>query len=226
MSETKHILTDFGDALAALRADASMMASLTERSLQNAMACLLHCDQEACVATIADEDEIGALEKKIDGDGVEILVRFQPVASDLRKVIATMRFGSNLERVADQATKIARRGRKLENSRVLSETKSIDLLFLDTRILFRDSVSAFTNSDVDLAHSLLKRDRKLDEINRLIETQLTEQIGLHPEQISDRLNLIFIARHLERVGNHAKNIAEDAVYAVVAEGIRHPNNSL
>ena len=84
-----------------------MMASLTDRNLQNAMTCLLDRNADLCAVTVADEKEVDALEKKVDGDGVEILLRFQPVASDLRQVVSTMKLGSNLERVADQAVKIA-----------------------------------------------------------------------------------------------------------------------
>ena len=111
MIPSRHILQDFGAALDSLRGDVLMMASLTDRNLQNAMSCLLDRDAQMCAMTIADEEEIDALEKKVDEDGVNILLRFQPVASDLRQVISAMKLGSNLERIADQAVKIAERSR-------------------------------------------------------------------------------------------------------------------
>jgi phosphate transport system protein len=226
MPEGKHILSGFDDALAALRGCALLMASLTERNLQNAMGCLLKENLDLCASAVADEEEIDLLQKKVDNDGVEVLLRFQPVASDLRNVIATMRFAANLERVADQARKIARRGLKLHNNSALAETSSIEPMFLESTLLFRESVRAFTNSDADLAQSLRIRDRKLDQMNRQTAQLLTEKMSVDPERIKDYLDLLFIARHLERVGDHATNIAEDAVYAAAAEDIRYPNNSL
>jgi phosphate transport system protein len=225
MLEPKHILSGFDDALSGLHADALMMASLTERSLTNAMSCLLQADSDLCVRTIADEDEINALQKKIDGDGIEILLRFQPYASDLRQVIASMRFSSNVERVADQAVKVARRSRRLIAETGLKEVQLFEPIFLEALILFRDSVRAFASNDVALARSIRERDRKLDELNQRIARDLTHAMS-SGKRITDYLNLIFIARHLERVGDHAKNIGEDTVYVAEALDIRHPNNSM
>lgn len=226
MVYSRHILREFDTALDALRSDALMMASLTDRNLQNAMTCLLDRVPELYAVTVADEQEVNALEKKVDGDGVEILLRFQPVASDLRQVVSTMKLGSNLERVADQAVKIARRSRKLTMEPELDEAIALGPLFIEAISLFRDSIRAFADGDVTLARSLHERDRELDQMNHDIADDLTAKMAEQPDRIPDYLNLLFIARHLERVGDHAKNIGEDAVYTAQAEDIRHPNNLL
>jgi phosphate transport system protein len=226
MLYSRHILREFDTALDALRSDALMMASLTDRNLQNAMICLLDRNPELCAITVADEKEVDALEKKVDGDGVEILLRFQPVASDLRQVVSTMKLGSNLERVADQAVKIARRSRKLTMEPELDEAIALGPLFIDAIALFRDSIRAYADGDVVLARSLQERDREIDQMNHDIAENLTAKMAERPDRIPDYLNLLFIARHLERVGDHAKNIGEDAVYSTEAEDIRHPNNLL
>jgi phosphate transport system protein len=226
MLRSRHILREFDRALDALRSDALMMASLTDRNLQNAMACLLDRNTELCAVAIADEKEVDALEKKVDGDGVEILLRYQPVASDLRQVVSTMKVGSNLERVADQAVKIAQRARKLTMEPELDEAIALGPLFLDAIALFRDSIRAYADGDVALARSLHERDREIDQMNHDIANDLTTRMADQPERIPDYLNLLFIARHLERVGDHAKNIGEDAVYSAEAEDIRHPHNLL
>ena len=200
------------------------MASLTDRNLQNAMSCLLDRNAEMCAVTIADEKEVNALEKKVDGDGVEILLRFQPVASDLRQVVSTMKLANNLERIADQAVKIARRSRKLTMDPHLDEVIAVGPIFIDAVGLFRDSIRAYADGDVALARTLHARDREIDQMNHDIANDLTAKMADQPDRISDYLNLLFIARHLERVGDHAKNIAEDAVYSAEAEDIRHPNN--
>lgn len=226
MLYSRHILRAFDTALDGLRADALMMASLTDRNLQNAMSCLLDRNPELCATTVADEQEIDALEKKVDRDGVEILLRFQPVASDLRQVVSTMKLGSNLERVADQAVKIAQRSRKLTMEPELDEAIALGPLFIDAIALFRDSIRAYADGDVVLARSLRERDQEIDQMNHDIADDLTAKMADQPDRIPDYLNLLFIARHLERVGDHAKNIGEDAVYKAEAEDIRHPNNLL
>lgn len=221
MLRPRHILREFDAALDSLRADVLMMASLADRNLQNAMSCLLDRDSESCAVTIADEEEIDSLEKKVDRDGVEILLRYQPFASDLRQVVSTMKVASNLERVSDQAAKIAERGRSLNMEAQLDETDALGPMFVEAAGLFRDSVSAFADSNVTLARSLRARDRELDQLNHDIANDLTAKMAVDAERIRDYLHLIFIARHLERVGDHAKNIGEDTVYACEAEDIRH-----
>jgi phosphate transport system protein len=225
MIQSRHILQDFDAALEALRGDVLMMASLTDRNLQNAMSCLLDRDADLCAVTLADEEEIDALEKKIDEDGVNLLLRFQPVASDLRQVVSAMKVSGNLERVADQAVKIAERSRSLALEAPLDALESIRPIFIDAITLFRDSVRAYADMDMELARSIRPRDRAIDQMNRDITNDLTVRMTSQPERISHYLHLVFIARYLERVGDHAKNIGEDAVYAAEAEDIRHPTNA-
>ena len=103
MLEQNHILATFDEALASLRNNVLLMSGLTERSLNRAIAGLHDRDDELCVTAIADDEEIDQLEKQVDKDGVDLLLRFQPVASDLRRVVSAMKLSSNLERMADQA---------------------------------------------------------------------------------------------------------------------------
>src|SRR5205823_8777961 len=125
MVTPKHILGTFDEALSALRNNVLMMAGLTERSLERAMKGLFNRDDNLCVTAIADDEEIDQLEKQIDKDGVDILLRYQPVASDLRRVVSAMKLSPNIERVADQATNIARRARKLNRHPALPEVELI-----------------------------------------------------------------------------------------------------
>src|ERR1700704_6714793 len=106
MTPPKHILGTFDEALASLRNNVLMMAGLTERSLDRAMKGLFQRDDDLCTHAIADDEEIDQLEKQIDKEGVDVLLRFQPVASDLRRVVAAMKLSSNIERVGDQATNV------------------------------------------------------------------------------------------------------------------------
>jgi phosphate transport system protein len=221
MIATKHILGTFDDALASLRNNVLMMAGLTERSLDRAMKGLLQRDDNLCANAIADDEEIDQLEKQIDKDGVDILLRFQPVASDLRRVVSAMKMSSNLERMADQATNIARRARKLNQHPPLPEMQLVVPMYDHAMAMFKDSLDAYVREDVELARSVVPKDEKLDQLNRRASRRLIERMAEDPDQLRGYLNLMFVARHLERVGDHATNIAEDAVYAVAAEDIRH-----
>jgi phosphate transport system protein len=221
MIAPKHILGTFDDALASLRNNVLMMAGLSDRSLDRAMKGLFERDDELCAYAIADDEEIDQLEKQIDKDGVDILLRFQPVASDLRRVVSAMKLSSNLERIADQATNIARRARKLNKHPPLPEVKLIIPMHEHAISMFKDGVDAYAREDVELGRAIVARDEKLDEMNNLVSRRLIERMTADREQLRGYLNLMFVSRHLERVGDHATNIAEDAVYAAAAEDIRH-----
>ena len=223
MTEPRHILATFDDALASLRNNVLMMSSLTERSLDRAITGLLQRDDEACAIAIADDEEIDQLEKQVDHDGIDLLLRFQPVASDLRRVVSAMKLSSNLERMADQATNIARRARKLNQHPALPEAELIRPMHVHAMAMFKDAIDAYVRGDVGLARSVIPRDEALDDLNKSANRRLTDRMAEDPSQLRGYLNLIFISRCLERVGDHATNMAEDAVYAYAAEDIRHQN---
>jgi phosphate transport system protein len=221
MTNEKHILATFDEALSSLRDNVLLMSSLTERSLDRAITGLLQRDDDMCAIAIADDEEIDQLEKQVDKDGIDLLLRFQPVASDLRRVVSAMKLSSNLERMADQGTNIARRARKLNQHPPLPEVELIRPMYLHAMAMFKDAIDAYVRADVDLARSVVPRDEGLDELNRTTGRRLIERMAEDPSQLRGYLNLIFISRCLERVGDHATNMAEDAVYAVAAEDIRH-----
>jgi phosphate transport system protein len=217
----KHILGTFDEALSNLRNDLLRMAGLAERSLDHAIRGLLQRDDGLCTKAITDDEEVDQLEKQVDKVGVEILLRYQPVASDLRQVVSAMKLSPNIERVADEATNIAEAARKLNNHAPLAEVNLIVPMQEHAISMFKDSLDAFVREDVDLARAVINRDKQLDDMNAAANRQLTERMVQDRDQLRGYLNLILISRCLERVGDHATNIAEDAVYAAAAEDIRH-----
>jgi len=221
MTPPKHILGTFDEALSSLRNNVLMMAGLAERTLDRAVKGLLQRDDNLCTTAIADDEEIDQLEKQIDKEGVDVLLRFQPVASDLRRVVAAMKLSPNIERIADQATNIARRARKLNRHPPLPEVEIIVPIQAHAMAMFKDAIDAFVREDVDLGRAVVARDKDLDHMNKMANRRLTDRMAQDPKQLRGYLNLIFISRALERVGDHATNIAEDAVYAAAAEDIRH-----
>jgi len=225
MEPAKHILGTFDDALRTLRQSVLVMSGLAEQSLTNAMQGLLGRDDDLCALAIADDEEIDQLEKQIDGEGVALLLRYHPVASDLRRVISTIKLNSNLERIADQAVSIGRRGRELNRHPALAEAQLLEPMHQHAMAMFRDSVDAYVREDVELARGLKGRDKALDEMNSNVGRALTDKMAGDPDRLRGYLNLMFVARCLERVGDHATNIAEDAVYAAAAEDIRHQHGA-
>ena len=217
----KHIRSSFDSALNSLKNDALMMSSLTERLLENAIEGLLKRDSDLCNLTIADDEEVDVLEKQIDKEGIETMIRFQPVACDMREVISTMKLSANLERIADQSVVIARRAKKLNRRPSVQEVFLVEPLYRVALGIFRDSLRAFIDGDVELALQLKPRDRHLDGLNLQLSDKLTERMVLDPGQVPSYLDVIFIARALERIGDHATNIAEDAFWQAQAEDIRH-----
>ena len=217
----KHTLDNFDDALRSLRDNVLMMASLTERILSAAGEGLFGRDFEACERVIADDSEIDSLEKSVDEAGVAILVRFQPLANDLREVVAAMKVSSDLERVGDQAVSIARRARRLNESSSLPATGELEEMFRLSLDIFRDGIRSFADRDEALARGLKERDRKLDALHHDVIDDLTARMAADTPRIRDYLDLVLIARNIERIGDHATNIAEDAVFAASAEDIRH-----
>jgi phosphate transport system protein len=221
MVKPKHILGTFEEALSDLRKDLLMMAGLAERSLYQAINGLLQRNDSLCTKAIADDEEVDQLEKQIDQAGLEILVRYQPVASDLRQVVSAIKLSPNIERVADEATNIAERAHKLNGHSPLTEVNLVVPIQAHAISMFKDSIDAFVREDVELARAVVSRDKQLDDMNASANRQLTERMMQDRDQLRGYLNLILISRCLERVGDHATNIAEDAVYAAAAEDIRH-----
>jgi phosphate transport system protein len=144
----RHILGTFDEALTSLRNNVLMMAGLTTRSLDHALNGLQERDDEPCATAIADDEEIDQLEKQVDKDGIDLLLRFQPVASDLRRVVSAMKLCSNLERIADQAVNIARKARKLNQHPPLPEADLIDPMRELAMKMVQDSVDAYLHENV------------------------------------------------------------------------------
>jgi phosphate transport system protein len=216
-----HTLTTFTAALNELRGHLLTMSSLAQRNLRNAMKGLMERDDDWCNDVIAEDEEIDMLEMQIDREGIEVMSRFQPVASDLREIVASIKIGANIERVADQAVNIARRARKINEH---TEIPDIHLLDEPARLalsMLDDAVRAFAERNAPLAIELKARDKELDRLNRELSDKMVNRMQDDSANLPTYLNLILISRCLERIGDHAANMAEDVVFAVKAEDIRH-----
>jgi phosphate transport system protein len=218
---SKHISSSFDAALYSLKNDVLMMSSLTDRIFQTAFEALLKRDSDLCDHVIAEDEEIDILEKQVDQDGVSLLLRFHPVASDMREVISAMKVSTNLERVADESVTIARRAKRLNKRPAVHELALLEPAYRLAVSIFRDSILAFAEADFELAQTLKPKDRELDAVT----TELSEKLVVRATEDSDfvpsYLDLIFVARALERIGDHATNIAEDSFWRDQGADIRH-----
>jgi phosphate transport system protein len=218
---SKHISSSFDAALYGLKNDVLMMSSLTDRIFQAAVEGLLNRDSDLCSQVVADDDEIDILEKQVDLDGVNLLVRFQPVASDMREVISAMKVSTSLERIADHAVTIARRAKRLNARPAVRELALLEPPYRLALVIFRDSIRAFADGDYELARTLKLKDRELDALTDDVTQRLVERVSHESESLPSYLDLIFIARAFERVGDYSTNIAEDSFWRDQAEDIRH-----
>lgn len=216
-----HTLSNFTTALDHLRNSVLRMASLTQRNLRNSLKGLFERDDDWCNDCIVEDEEIDLLEMQIDREGFEVMSRFQPVASDLREVISSIKIGANIERIADQAVNIARRARKVNESPELPELHRLDAAAELALSMFDDALRAFAERNAQLAVDLKARDKELDRLNREFTDALVNRMQDDAANLPAYLNLVFVSRCLERIGDHACNIAEDVVFAVRAEDIRH-----
>lgn len=221
LEQPKHISSSYDAALYGLRNDVLMMSSLTDRILQTAFEAFLARNGELCDQVVAEDEEIDTLEKQVDQDGVGLLIRFHPVASDMREVVSAMKVSTNLERVGDQSVTIARRAKRLNGRSLVSEVALLEPAYRLALAIFRDSIRAFAERDCALARTLKSRDRELDAVTTDIGERLVVRATADPENVPSYLDLIFIGRALERIGDHATNIAEDSFWRDQATDIRH-----
>lgn len=219
--KTPHIIREFDEAFNRLGNTVSTMAGQARLNLERAIAGLMKRDVDLCRAVIADDNEVDEAERQIDASGLDILVRFHPVATDLRKVISSMKVAANLERISDHAVNISKRARKMLQKPEVPETQLVEPVYTLADGLLRDALSAYTDRNGALGASLRERDGELDRSHKRVIATLSQRIEEGGELTEAYLHLIFVVRSLERVGDLAVNIGEDAVFLDRAEDIRH-----
>lgn len=219
--QSPHILHDFDQAMSSLRGEVLAMAGKARHNLERAVRALLERNVELANAVIADDDEVDEHERRIDQLGIEILVRFHPMATDLRMVVSSMKISMNLERISDHATSIAKRARKIGANQDLQDATLIEPLYTLADQLLRDAITAYSEHDAALGAGLHTRDKELDRMYKAASATFGTRIEQSGGRSQDYLHLILVTRSLERVGDLAVNIGEDAVFLEVARDLRH-----
>ena len=216
-----HILKTYDNDLNGLRDTVVQMGGLASTGLEKAIGCLLNENLDLCADVIADDEIIDTQEKRIDEQGMSILLRFNPVASDLRLVLSSINIGRSLERIGDHAVNIAKRSRKIVKSGQLSQIRLIEPIYEATQKIVSMALRAYSDIDEQAARKVVGFDQEIDKLNSSLGKNLTNQIAAGADQTETLLNIIFISRSLERIGDLSVNIAEDIVFITSAEDIRH-----
>jgi len=218
---SNHILSSFDSELDQLRIDLIQMGNLVLRAFESSVNGLLEQDIGRCNDVIADDDIIDQKEKEIDANGMAILLRYSPVATDFRAAVSTLSISRSLERIGDHAVNVARSGRKIMKHGEFPEVRLVEPLFEATRDLLNKALTAYTNSDPQLAMEVIEEDDKVDKLHNKLSKGLTTMAGSGGGDVESILHLLFISRFLERVGDLAANIGEDVVFISSAGDIRH-----
>lgn len=221
LNQRKHTLGEFDEALKSTRKSVLTMASLAQENLDNAINGLIARNEDLCNEAIAEDEEVNSFERSIDREGMELLMKFNPVASDLRLVLASMRISTNLERISDQAENIARRARKILRRGSVTEAYLVEPVYHFASEVVSTAVKSFAEKDTELALTLKPLDKKLDKLHRKAIKRYTQAMEEDTENLRTYLNLIFIVRCLERIGDHGVNIGEETVYINEGTDIRH-----
>lgn len=216
-------MTHLDKELAKLKGSILEMLELSHQQLQNSREALFKFDQKLAKEITRNEKRMNAMELTIDIDCENILALFQPVATDLRFVISMLKINSDIERIGDYADGIADYVLEMENSisdNAIKATK-VNKMFNITLSMIEDITTALRNEDTALARKVYKKDADLNALNSDAAETIRKLVAKDPVSVRPLLYLFSVIRKLERVGDHVKNIAEDSIFYIEAEIIKH-----
>ena len=211
----------FEDELKALKNRLLSMGALVEERVRQAVQALMERRPELAAQVIAGDQEVNDLQIEIDDRCLKLLALQQPMASDLRLITAAMKINADLERIGDQAVNIAENAIKVLDAPPLKPLLDLPRMADIAQQMTRDSLDAFVRRDSALARQVLERDDEVDQLKDQIFRVLLTHMMADPGTIERALGLILVSRNLERIADHATNIAEDVIFVVEAKDVRH-----
>jgi len=213
--------THFQKELHELKEDLLKMAALVEEAISTAVESLVKRDSDLAKKTFEGEDKINRMELAIDDRCLKLLALRQPMGADLRFITSAMKIVTDLERMGDQAVNIAERAISLNQEPQLKPYMDIPRMAEITQSMVKDVLDAFVNSDSRLARSVCERDDIVDGLNDQVFRELLTFMMSDPQTITRAIHLMIVSRCLERIADHATNIAEDVIFLVDARVIKH-----
>jgi phosphate transport system protein len=220
-SQGERSVRHFEDELAQLKTRLLEMGGLAEEEVRLAIKALVDGDQALVDRVLAGDDPVNALHIEIDNRAFTLLALYQPMAADLRAIVAAVKINTDLERVGDLAVNIAEAARRYATHPPVKRLIDIPRMATIAQSMLSDALDAFVRRDTSLAKQVLDEDDKLDALKTQIFRELLTYMLQDPTTIEPALDLILVSRHLERIGDHATNIAEDVIFIVSARDVRH-----
>ncbi len=214
----------FDSELETFRSDLLRMGEVAVRQVRDAMQALVTGDVKLAERVIAADDELDDLEKRMDTEAIRYMNLRSPIATELRLVIVGMKASHDLERVGDEATNIAKRAIRLAAEPPLKPYVDLPRMATMAIEMLREALECFLHADNAKAVAVVKRDKEVDAINKQLYRELSSYMIEQPGTISRALELMFISKGLERIADHATNIAEEMVFLSDAQDIRHDEN--
>jgi phosphate transport system protein len=220
-TQPQHTNRHYGEELRGLRTGLIKMGGLVESQIAEAIEALIERDIERARATIARDAEVNRMDVENDELAIRLLALHQPAASDLRFITTSLKITTDLERIGDNAVNICERVLELSEEPQLKPYIDIPRMATITQSMVKDSVDAFMRNDPELAAEVIDRDDEVDALNYQIYRELLSYMVEDPSTIARATRVLFVSKNLERVADHATNIAEMVVYMVKGRTIRH-----
>jgi phosphate transport system protein len=197
------------------------LCGVVEDSVRLAVQSVMERDMRLAQRVIDMDNEIDSMEVDVEEECLKILALYQPVATDLRVVVAVLKMNNDLERIGDLAVNIAERTLFLATEAPLETPLNFNAMCEQSQAMLRQSLDSLMKTDAGLAHSVILSDDEVDEMNRAMYLLIMNGIKRQPERLASYISLLSVSRHLERIADYATNIAEDVVYMMDGEIIRH-----
>jgi phosphate transport system protein len=220
---SEHIFKQYDAELESVRAKVLEMGGLVEKQIADAMKALVESNPTLAQTVVKKDHQVNALEVQIDEDCSTIIARRQPAAGDLRMILMMIKTITDLERIGDEASKIARFAISIHEANRAWSTKFSDVKAMSTvtQTMLRMALNAFARSDETKVQEIAQMDEKVDEQYQAAIRQMITFMLEDPRTISMTLEVLFVAKAIERIGDHAKNISEYVVYMVKGKDVRH-----
>ena len=213
----------FQEELEGLQARLLEMGGLAEERVRAAVQGLVARDTALIDKVMRGDEPINELHIEIDNRCFTLLALYQPMATDLRSIVASVKINTDLERVGDLAVNIAEAARRYANHPPVKKLVDIPQMGDIAQAMLRDALDSFVRRDTTLARQVLNEDDRLDGLKTTVFRELLTYMLEDPSTVEPALDLILVSRHLERIGDHATNIAEDVIFMVSALDVRHPS---
>jgi phosphate transport system protein len=197
------------------------MGELAERMIGEAVRLLVAKDLSVLPSLEAEEREVDRLQRVVDEACAQLIARHQPTASDLRFILGCVRANAEIERMADMAINVSHKAMRLVDAPGSCRLRTIEPMAEVAALMGRDGIKSYVEGDVDLAREVIRRDAKLNALKAETTALVTEAMAKDTTIIPRALDVALVARNLERIGDHAKNVAEQTIYVVEGRDVRH-----